>query len=524
LVKHLVGNVPKEFFISSPFHDAGGEICRRLASQWPKAQLEFLVQQNYTNLAVKPLMKLRRLRLYELHDSSRRIHAKLLAWRHGSGGGCLVGSANFTTAAFDGRNIETCLLISDAGDLVESLFDRSLSKRPLAFDDFVPGDAESPEAEGTAPLLRLSSALLTDANQLRVSYSHHLDPPPDSLRLAVRTPGETHPRASISIPKKPRVTESVLLPESALADSHGTLLASLIAEVAGERMESLPVWIIQESRLTYEPGEGSSSPKGKIEDTGEGLAEFLDELGRRDGLAAVVDYLQHLNIRFHGGGEGGVGQRKFRVRVRDPFHDDRPPDWLIEAKTRANDLEEAIYEFVERHERKRLRKHASMGNINGMGNFLDIFNTLVRLLYVYYKRGIVKRGQLIGRICTLLELATIGKLTEEEQFDGYLCKIFDRLGGDEALLQEVCDETNYLAEVRAALLIVQSIRFDASKTAQHGPKANRPREALPTYARAVAEAIRICGLSEPKPKDVQRALEDYRMFTEGEIAQLAAES
>jgi HKD family nuclease len=206
LVKHLVGNVPKEFFISSPFHDAGGEICRRLASQWPKAQLEFLVQQNYTNLAVKPLMKLRRLRLYELHDSSRRIHAKLLAWRHGSGGGCLVGSANFTTAAFDGRNIETCLLISDAGDLVESLFDRSLSKRPLAFDDFVPGDAESPEAEGTAPLLRLSSALLTDANQLRVSYSHHLDPPPDSLRLAVRTPGETHPRASISIPKKPRVT------------------------------------------------------------------------------------------------------------------------------------------------------------------------------------------------------------------------------------------------------------------------------------------------------------------------------
>ena len=90
-----------------------------------------------------------------------------------------------------------------------------------------PGDAESPEAEATLPSLRINSALLTDANQLRVSYSHQLDPPPDSLRLTIRTPGETRPRASMSISKKPKSTETVLLPDSALADSHGTLLASL---------------------------------------------------------------------------------------------------------------------------------------------------------------------------------------------------------------------------------------------------------------------------------------------------------
>ena len=105
----------------------------------PRPQLEFLVQQGYTNLAVKPLKKLRKVRLSELRDSSRRIHAKLLAWRSGNGGGCLVGSANFTSAALDGRNVEACLLISDADELVEALFDRSLSKRPLALDDFVPG-------------------------------------------------------------------------------------------------------------------------------------------------------------------------------------------------------------------------------------------------------------------------------------------------------------------------------------------------------------------------------------------------
>ncbi len=91
------------------------------------------------------------------------------------------------------------------------------------------------------------------------------------------------------------------------------------------------------------------------------------------------------------------------------------------------------------------------------------------------------------------------------------------------LLKEVCVETNYLAEVRAVLLIVQSIRFNPNENLRIGPKANRPREALPTYAKAIAEAISKCDLSEPKPKDVQRALEDYRMFTEIEIARLLAE-
>lgn len=148
---------------------------------------------------------------------------------------------------------------------------------------------------------------------------------------------------------------------------------------------------------------------------------------------------------------------------------------------------------------------------------------MVRLLYVYYRRGVVKRARLIGCYCTFIALATNGKDTENEQFDGYLCTLFDRLSGDVDLLQEVCDETNYLAEVRAALLIVQSIRFDPNENPQIGPKANRPREVLPTYSKAIVDALRECDLSEPMAKDVQRALEGYRMFTEVEIARLLAE-
>ena len=71
--------------------------------------------------------------------------------------------------------------------------------------------------------------------------------------------------------------------------------------------------------------------------------------------------------------------------------------------------------------------------------------------------------------------------------------IADNLGGDVALFAQTCGETNYLAEVRAALLIVQRVRYelDDSKTPV------RPREVLPTTAKAVDEAISECELEEP---------------------------
>ena len=312
--------------------------------------------------------------------------------RSGKRGGCLVGSANFTTAAFDGRNVEACLLLSKADDLVDELFDQRLSKRPLAFDDFGPGTDEPPEsATAELPRLRIESAIVAQTNHLRVTYSHRLDPLPSSLRLTLRLPGETRPRVSAAVPRKAKVTETIALSEVALADAYGTLLATLVADVGGKLIESFPVWVIQEHQLTYEPGEGSSSSKSKIEETGEGLPEFLNELGKRDGLPAVIEYLH---------------------------------------------------------------------------------------------------------------------------------SIADNLGGDVALLRSTCGETNYLAEVRAALLIVQRVRYelDDSKTLV------RPREVLPTTAKAVDEAISECELEEPGSKNVRLALEGYRMFSEADILLYTASS
>lgn len=524
LLEHLKGRRPRDFLVISPFHDVDGELCRRLARQWPQAKIELVVQQHCTNLAIPPLKGLRAVQLFELIGVSRRIHAKLIAWRSPRESGCLVGSANFTSAALDGLNVETSLLLADAGDLVQSLFDGQLSRRPIAPDDFEPGEHEEVDSERDMPPLRLNSALLADNSDLRISYSHDFATPPSALRVTLRTPGETRPRVTVGLASKTKLMQSVTLPEGALADAHGTLLATIVGEINGEKLESPPAWVIQESQLTFDPGDGSSSPKRRIEECGEGLPAYLDELGQREGAAAVIEYLNHLTIRFDDGSGSGPGLRKFRLKIRDPFAHDNAPPWLIKVKGESDDLEEAIYEFVERHERQRLRKHVSRGNVNGMGNFLDIFVTLIRLLYVYYRRGVVKKGQLIHRGCRLVEIAVVSCSREQEETsDGFLTSVYKHLDGDRETLQEACNETTYLAEVRAILLLLQSVRFDPKEIPRFGPKASRIRDVLPKWAKAVKSGVFHCRLVEPSAEQVRKALEGFQMLSKGEINRLLAE-
>ena len=529
IVKSLKGYSPNHFFVVSPFYDASGEICKRLAKQWPKATVELLVQQGYTNLPVASLRKLPSFKLSEIfnatgEDASRRVHAKLLAWKSSKGDGCLTGSANFTSAAFDGRNVEACLLMLDTKPGVDQLFDNELTKRPISPDDFEPGTDEPPEAEATdTPSLQIVSAVLIDANHIRVSYKHSLADAPRHLVLDVRMSSETRPRKSLDLPLKRNATETVVLPKNTLADCHGVLMASLTAKYSDEQqIKSLPVWIVQEERLTYEMGDGSSSSQSRIGDTGEGLSEYIEELGKRDGAFAIVEYLRHFNIRFHDGAGRFAGKRRFRVRISDPHHDDSVPDWLINTKREAEEIEQAIYDFVDRHIRKKLRKHAERGNINGMENFLDIFTTLAKVLYRWYRRNIVKRGYLISMFITMLQVATRGKDSEKESFDGYLYSLRDSLEANVDLLQEVCTETNYCGEIRAALLIVQKVRFDPGEVLS-GREVKRPKQTLITQAKMVTDAISECNLQQPSSDDVRNALERYRIFSEEEMENLLRE-
>lgn len=519
LVKHLHGEDLERFLIVSPFHDRNGALCRRLANEWPRARVELLVQQGYTNLDVRSLDGLGRVELFELRNATRRLHAKLIAWETPGGCGCVVGSANFTSAAFDGNNIEASLLVTEAGGLIKSLFDRQLSMRPLPSDEFVPGQMETPESDSPeAHPLRIVSAVLNDTNGLRVNYSHTLERKPSSLRVTIRAPGENRPRARVALPNSSEAVTTVTVPEAALADSHAALLVSLAAEVGDDWQEGPSVWLVQEGRLTHEPVQGTGGTKGKIKDTGEGLPEYLDELGDQGGTAMMADYLRHLNIRFVDGAAGLPARRKFRVKIQDPFHGDRAPSWLVTDDSGSDELEEAIHDFVDRHERLRLRRHAKRGNINGVENFLDIFSTLTRLLYVYYRRGVVKGGRLVGRFTRVIEIATSGRDIEGDHLDSFLLSIRANLGGDVGLLREVCDQTHYLAEIRAALLIAQWVR-----RAEDDSTSARPRDVLPSCASAVSEAISRCALKEPDASEIRQSLESYGIVDHDEADALLAE-
>lgn len=282
---------PSRLLVISPFHDKGGEMFKRVRGRWPNCQIEVLVQQKVTTLPLHALPdRGARFSLSELDNSKRRLHAKLLAWEADGHTGCLVGSANFTAAAYDARNVETCLLLADGQEGVGALFDEELRKRPLRFEDFEPGSEEEPDpGNGASAGLKLISALLLGDGQLRVSYDARLARKPESLRVALRTPGESLPRAQEAVPNKEGGTVTVAFDPAALRDAHGTLLASLVAKFTDGQQESAPVWVIQEDRLTYEPG-----GEGGFLSEGEGGRD-----GRRAGRVAGRDRQTRRGRRRH---------------------------------------------------------------------------------------------------------------------------------------------------------------------------------------------------------------------------------
>jgi hypothetical protein len=527
LVEHLQSRPPDEFFIISPFHDKKCDIALRFAEQWPKAKINFIVQSEYTNLNVEPLTSLKRVQLHELQNSksSRRAHAKLVAWRSSDGSGCLAGSANFTSAALNARNVETCLLIDSPDDLIDSLFDKQLSKKAIGFDEFEPGTAEEPDGEDQeSPPLQLLSAVLESDTQVRVGFSHTLAEKPSSLRLAIRSASEIRTRIFVTLPNRPSGIETVPLRENALADAHGTILATMVADTLEGQLESDPLWIIQPHRLTYEPGEGSSSSKSIVEESGEGLPEYLDEIGKRDGIAGVVEYLRHLNIRFNDGGKG-LGLRKFRIQLRDPFQLDTAPDWLIGSKNKSDDLAKSVLDFTKRHEKRKLRKHATNGNINGIENFLDIMRAMIRLSYVYYRREDVPitRKHVISVITRCIELATSGIENADDPWDGFLYSMWDSLDGDVETLRTVLKETGYTAEIRAILLVAQKERFASNEKYLSPKPPQRPREVLPVWANIIRIAFSECKIEDPSSDVVRNVLESYQMFSKDEIAAMVVE-
>lgn len=519
LLTALGADRPSKLLIISPYFDPDAEMFRRIRSQWPECRLEVIVQQGTSALPVTALKPLRTcLTVNVIGNASRRLHGKLLAFQCKNRSLILAGSANFTTAAFDGRNTEACLLLETTGDVADELFDGQFTKQRIRLEDFEPGpECEPMPLDDVPEPLRIHEAVLLANEKVRATYRHNLPDRPNALAIAIRCAGEPRPRASIPIPNRQEGEVTVDLPKNSLAEAHGALLVSLVAEIATGRQESLPIWAIQEERLTHEPSEGRGTDKRRIvEDTGTGLAEYLDELGKNEGTAAVIEYLKHLNIRFHDG--GGDGRKlPFRIERHDPFHPDTRPEWMLPEGQPSSDLQAAIYDFVDRHERGRLRRHAQRGNLNGVENFLDIFTAVIRLLYVYLRRGVVEKSQFVGRVCQYIQIATDGFENANEACSGYLDTLAGNMQGDTGLLRKVCREANFGGIVRAAFFACQKVRFDPAEAAKYGPKASRASECLPIASRALQGAFVGAGLAMPTADDVAKALAQYTMVPAEEL-------
>jgi hypothetical protein len=96
------------------------------------------------------------------------------------------------------------------------------------------------------------------------------------------------------------------------------------------------------------------------------------------------------------------------------------------------------------------------------------------------------------------------------------------LTGDEMLLQKVCDEHAFCAELRAMLLIAQKLRYVPGEIPKYDKPPQSQKDVLRRQAEIIKEGIAECGLEEPNEQQVREALERYQMFSTEEITAMVA--
>jgi hypothetical protein len=517
LMERWQADPPNRLVVISPFYDADHELLTRFVARWPKCKVKFIAQQETSFLdALRAAAVLPRIAIESLDFRSRRLHAKLIAWESSKGIHCLVGSANFTSAALDGRNVEACLWIDDAAEHFKALFDDTLVPEAIAPGEFVAGTEPPPEEEPAPPPPRLNllSAVLDESGRIEVAYEHGLSRPPDELAVSFRSANERVAAFSQPVPIMAKGTSVVSLPGTEPL-AHGTAVrVTLVATLGGERLESAPAWLVQTASLTHEDGSGGGGGDrlARMRDSGEGLAEYTEQLAKDRGIQAVIECLQNFDIRFFDG-EGGLRLRRpFSVRMHDPFRSDVPPDWMLNLPdgTKA-ELRRAVLEFADRHERRCLRKHAKRGNLNGLTNFVDVLRSIVQVLWTYHGQGVLTRIEVLDRIKKYVALATLGTAYADDTHPGFLASLAAHLTGERTLLKQRCVEEGFCEIVAAVLFVGQVLRTESGDSGAGPPLAN-----LPVFRDKLASAARDAGLGPPGVDVVRAGLQALRVFTKEE--------
>jgi len=517
LQERLKQTPPSKIEVLSPFYDSDLRLLQRIRTAWPKCAVEITAQQRTSNLPAGLLKSFGKgVRLFDVEGAgSRRLHAKLVVVVANGKATCLAGSANFTAAAFDGVNVETCLAWEADGNSLKSLFDGDVTRALIAPDEFESGDESPPEEESkpSAPL-RIKSATLDATGKLSVAFVFSAGFKAQSLSIALQNFGEHAPAICPAFKTWSNGSAEVQVKPEHAASFGAAVACFLVADSGTEKVTSPISWLIQEHKLTHEPSEhrNGSSREVEVRETGRGLLEHLDEIGAKEGQLQVIQYLNNLSIRFDDNAVGRHGSRGWKIQVRDPFRPDTVPDWISQFNEQLPEIEGAVYEFADRHERKVLRRHARHGNINGLPNFLDVLAAITRLLFVFYRRGVVNKQQVIGRLVRYIDIFTDGFETQDDWSAGYIAAMCEALSGNANLMRKSFDEQNVTGHLRALLLIAQTVRCD---TKENG--CSRPAQCLRLKAEKLQDSLDQCKLAVPTLSRVEDSLRGYEMLNDEEI-------
>ena len=434
LVRVTEGRKPARFTVISPFYDKDLRLLRRMQRTWPGTPMRIYAQQQSSNMPGEVLAKIGGVNLLHLEiPNSRRLHAKLIAVDFENEIAILAGSCNFTTAAFDGRNVEIALSLWESPGFVDALFPEDVTIVPVNPTDFIAGDRGEPNPpEEEETLLRIWGAALNESGRLTFEYDVRTTGDLQDLIVVLKSPGEKDPRRTVQVPEDSKRFGGIQLSDGEKAElPSSALFCRLEGRVDGQLVQSAVSWVIHEYRLTYQPS-GSSGPGDRervIRDTGQGLTAYLDALAKREGYWAVIEFLQHLNIRFQGGPHPRPGPTPRPPSPSDPTLSQEAPLWSTELSEK---FEEAVFEFVRRHHRNVLHRHARGGNLNGLENFIDVFSACNKLLFIHCERGALKPLHVMGWFLVgLYRLALGGKLlTQPDKIEGYMGNVLQAQSGD----------------------------------------------------------------------------------------------
>ncbi len=497
----LASRQPDRILVISPFFDHDLRLLSDVQKRWG-CPVEICAQEQTSNLPAEALNSFDEVELYSLKSSnSRRLHAKLMAFDLKTCWLCVAGSANFTSAAFEGQNIETCLIFEVTAAALNDLFGDDVQRTRIKPTEFEPA-VRCDDTSQHKPMLRLRSVVLRDSGAVEIDV--HEDEA-DWAEMKVEFRSYSEQRTSLSKPllDKDGQWVPVVLTEDEVKGFRGSVICRLRGRgLDGVGLQSNSAWLVQPAKLTREFGSGNSQSgrERTVLETGRGAVELIEAKIKQEGVEAAIRYLNHLNIRFHAETKKSLNQRGLGVGIHDPT---LPDTRTVYTKEEKGALSQAVEDFVDRHHRKVLGKHAASGNVNGLTNFMDVMVECNKFLFTNYRKGVLKVFRAMEGILRANGIMGTGyTFPGQKSFPGYLSVMIERQGGEHDTIREAFEEVMGMEHAAIGLAMAQIMKWGRAKS-------GAPQEQLAAEAGKLESMADLIGGWTPDADTIRRVIGDY---------------